>query len=83
MGDVRSGFTDVPAHLAHDTNMLIAVQQRIFFFLAAWLAAAVDCPVCFKTGVRQDYNQSLRVLVARCDGHVLLGNKSGELGWGE
>lgn len=83
MGDVGSGFTDVPAHLAHDTNMLIAVQQRVFFFLATGLAAAVDCPVGFETGIRQDYNQSLRVLVARCNGHVLLGNKSGELRWGE
>lgn len=29
VGDVRSGITDVPVHLPHDTDMLIAVKEGI------------------------------------------------------
>jgi len=80
MGDVGSGIADVTAHLAHNTNVLVTVQQRVFFFLASRLPAAVGCPVCLEGGIRKDDNQSFRVLVACGDGHVLLGNKPWELG---
>jgi hypothetical protein len=80
MGYVGSGITDVTAHFAHDTNVLIAVQQRVFFFFAARLAAAVGCTVGLEAGIRKDYNQSFRVLVTGGNGHVLLGNKPGEFG---
>jgi phosphorylcholine metabolism protein LicD len=28
VGNIRSGFTDIAVHFAHDTDVLIAVQQR-------------------------------------------------------
>lgn len=80
MGYVGSGIADVTAHLAHDANVFITVQKRVFFFLAAGLPAAVGCPVCLEGGIRKNDNQSFRVLVTSRDGHVLLGNKPGELG---
>lgn len=30
MRDVRSSLANVSVHLAHDANMLIAVEQRVF-----------------------------------------------------
>lgn len=83
MGDVGSGVTNVAAHLAHDSDVFIAVEERIFLFFAAWLSAAVGCSVGLETGIGQDDNQSSGVLVARGDGHVLLGNQSGEFRWGK
>ena len=39
VSNIRTSVADIPIHLSHHTNMLIAVEQRVFFF--ATVATAV------------------------------------------
>lgn len=50
VGDIRTGIADVSAHLPHDTNMFIAVQQRQFFLLAT-NSTGVGCSVRLEAGI--------------------------------
>lgn len=82
MSNIRSGVTDVAAHLAHDANMFIAVQQRVLVLLAAGLGA-VGCAVGFQAGIGQDHNQSLGIFITGCNGHMLFGDQARQFGRGE
>lgn len=84
MGDVGAGLADVAAHLAHDADVIIAVEQvELVFAAGATSAGAVRGLVRLKGGAAQHDNQTLRVLVAARDGLVLLGDKLGQVGRGE
>lgn len=74
VGDIRAGITDVSVHLPHDTNVLIAVEQRVLVVALHAHAAAttVRSLVGLETGIGEDDNEPLRVLVALCDGQLLL-----------
>lgn len=74
MGDVGTSITNVPIHLAHDTDVLIAVEQRVLVLTVA-AGASVRSLVRLKTGIGQDDDQTLRVLVCGRDGSALLGNQ--------
>jgi hypothetical protein len=74
MGDVGTRIANVPIHLTHDANVLIAVEQRILVLTVA-AGTAVRRLVGLKTGIGQDNNQTLRVLIRRGDGGALLGNQ--------
>lgn len=74
MGDVGTSITNVPIHLAHDTDVLIAVEQRVLVLTVA-AGASVRSLVRLKTGIGQDDDQTLRVLVSGRDGGALLGNQ--------
>lgn len=81
MGDVRSGFTDVPAHLAHDTNMLIAVQQRIFSSLPPglpplWTARYVSRLAFDRTTISRCESLSLAAMGTCCSA-TSLGSSGG------
>lgn len=56
MGDVRARVADVAVHFAHDANVLIAIQQRVFVFTmnAGTAAATMRGLVCFEAGIGQD-----------------------------
>lgn len=82
VGDIRTRIRDVAVHLAHDSNVLVAVEQRVFVILHA-VAAAVCGFVCLETGVGEDDNQALGVLVVGSDGNMLLGDELRECGWWE
>lgn len=84
MGDVGSSLTDVPVHLAQDTNVLVAVQQRVLVIAldAHVTRTGVGGLVGLETGMGQDDNQSLRILVGRRDGDMLLGDQLRKLGGG-
>ena len=58
VSDVRPSITDVSVHLSHDTNVLVAVEQRIFLFLVRCIAtrSAVGCFVRLEAGVGKDDN---------------------------
>lgn len=77
MGDVGAGITNVPVHLSHDTNVLVAVEQRVLILAVHPGAAgtAVGGLVRLETGIGQDYDESLRVFVGGGDGCVLLRNQ--------
>lgn len=74
VGDIRAGITNVSVHLPHDTNVLVAVEQRILVVAlhAHAATATVRCLISLETGIGEDDNESLRVLVALCDGQLLL-----------
>ncbi len=80
MCDVGPGIANVPVHLAHDANVLIAVEKRVLFLpLHAHAAgAAVRGLVGFEAGIGEDDNQPLRVLVGGRDGRVLFGHQLGQ-----
>lgn len=80
MGDIRSSLADIPVHLAHDTNVLVTVQQRVLFILSRTTAAGG--PVGLQAGVGKNHNQPLGVLVVRRNGDMLLRNELRQLGRG-
>lgn len=80
MGDIRTGLANVAVHLAHDTNMLVTVQQRILLIATRTAASAVGSPVSLQAGIGENDNQTLGVLVLGRDGNVLLSHKLGQLG---
>ena len=81
MGDVRAGLADVAAHLAHDSDVVIAVQQVELVLAAARTTAhTVRGLVRLKGGGTQHDDQALGVLVAAGDGLVLLGHELGQVG---
>lgn len=41
MGDIRAGFTYVAPHLAHDSDVVVAVQQVVLVFPGTWTTARV------------------------------------------
>lgn len=46
MRDVRPCVTNVTIHLPHDSNMLVAVQERVFLVTHAGPTAAMRGFVC-------------------------------------
>ena len=81
--DVRPRVADVAVHLAHDADVLVAVEQGVLVLGAGAMVAggpAVDRAVGFEARVRQHHDQPLRVLVRGRDRDVLLGDELGELG---
>jgi len=81
VSDIRSCVTDVTIHFAHDTDVLVTVQQRVFLLaLAAWSVAAKAGFVGLEAGIGEDDDQSLAVFVGGWDGDVLFGDELWE-GW--
>lgn len=83
MCDVRSRLADVSVHLAHNANVLIAVQKRVFVFsLDAHVArTCVGGFVCLETGVGQDNDQASRIPIVGSYRNMLFGNELRKLGW--
>jgi hypothetical protein len=73
--DIWTSFTDVATHLPHDSNVLIAVEQRVFLIFTT-SAAAMSSLVRFEAGVRQDDDESLGVFVRGGDRDMLFGNEA-------
>lgn len=74
MGDVGTGFANIAAHLSHDANVLVGIQQRVFLVAGPSPTPGVGL-VGFERGIGQDDDQTLRVTVRRGDGLMLLSNK--------
>ena len=80
VGDIWAGIADVATHLAHDSNVLVTVEQRVLFLslcagsaiVATTTAAGKDGLVGLETGVGEHDDQSLGVLVGRGNGDMLL-----------
>ena len=75
MRDVWPGITNISVHLAHDANVLIAIQQGILVVSLDRRATGigVGCFIGLETGVGEDDNEPLGMLIARRDGNMLLG----------
>ena len=74
VGDIGACVGDVAVHLAHDSDVLVAVEERVLVILHA-IAATVCGLVGLEAGVGEDDDQALGVLVVGCDGYVLLGDE--------
>ena len=77
MCDIRASFTDIPVHLTHDTNVLIAVEQGVLLITTGTIASA-GSPVGFQAGMGENDNQTLGLLVMSRDGSVLFRNELGQ-----
>jgi hypothetical protein len=84
MGDIWSSVADVAIHLAHDSNVLVTVQERVFLLaLSAWSATTVASLVCLETGIGEDDDQSLSVFVGGRNRNVLFSDKLWKRRWRE
>lgn len=88
VGDVGPRIADVAVHLPHDTNVLVAVQERIFFVPVGGAhpvrrATLRGGTVGLEARIGKHNNQSPRILVRRCDGIMLLGDELGQSRGGE
>lgn len=77
--DVWTCFTNVAAHLAHNANVFITVQQRVFLVFSA-CATTMGGFVGFEARIGENDNESLGVLVGGRYGDVLFGDESRKFG---
>ena len=76
VSDIRPCVTDVTIHFAHDTDVLVTVQQRVFLLaLTAWSVATKAGLVGLEAGIGEDDDQSLRVFVGGWYGDMLFGDE--------
>lgn len=75
MGDVGPRLTDVAAHLPHDANVVIAVEEVVLVLARTRPATrAVGCLVSLEGGIAQHYDEALCIFVVGGDGRMLLGD---------
>lgn len=82
MCDIRPSLTDISVHLAHHTNVFIAVEQRVFFIPTRAIATTVGSTICFQAGMGEDDNQALGFLVIWRNRDMLFSDKLRQLGRG-
>ena len=80
MGDIRPGITDIPIHFSHDADMLVRVEEGELLIAAGGSGTAtVSSAVGLQTGIGENDDETLGVLVVSRDGHVLLCDELGKL----
>lgn len=81
MSNVWTRLTDVTAHLAHDTNVIVTVQEVVLVLAPARpTARAMRGLVGLERGIAEHNDQALRVFVVGGDGLVLLSDELRQLG---
>lgn len=80
MGDIRSGLTDISVHLAHHTNVFIAIKQRVFLIPTRAIATTMGSTICLQTGMRENDNQALCLLVIGRNRDMLFSDQLRQLG---
>lgn len=75
MGDIRPSIADVAVHLAHDADVLVAIQERVLLFPDAIAVGPVRCLVSLETGIGENDNETLGILVIGGNRDMLLGDK--------
>lgn len=85
VGDVRAGLADVPAHLSHDADVLVAVQEGVLLVAGGGADAtgtargSIEChrvaagAKSLEAGVGEHHDETLGALVGCRDGGVLCG----------
>lgn len=63
MCDIRPCIADVSIHFSHDSDMLIAVEKRVFLIFNTAVPATMRCLVGLKACVRKHDDQSLSIFV--------------------
>jgi len=81
MRDVWTSIADIAVHLAHHTDMLVTVEQRVLVVLGAITPTnSMRRLVGLEACIGQDYDQALGVLVTAGNRYVLLGDQLREAG---
>lgn len=80
MGNIRSSLADVSVHLAHHTDMLVAVEQGVFLITVGAAASAMRGAESFQACMRQDDDQALGLFIVGGDGDMLLGDQLRQFG---
>lgn len=75
MRDIRPSIADVAVHLAHDADVLIAVEQGVFLVTDAIATTAMGSFVGLEAGVRQDHDHALGIFIGRSDRDMLFGDQ--------
>jgi hypothetical protein len=74
MCNVWPSVADVTVHLAHNSDMLVAVEKRILLLSGKAVAAiAAYSFVCLKTRVAKHDNETFRAMVTLRDRQTLFG----------
>lgn len=76
MCDIRPGLTDISFHLAHDTDVLVAVEQGVFV-VSTRLArpAAMRGTIGLQTGIGQHDDKPLGIFIVGSDRDMLFGHE--------
>jgi hypothetical protein len=84
MGDIRSSIANVSIHLSHDTNMFVAVEQRILFLSQHTITArsSMGSLVSLEAGIGEHNNQPFGVFVSGWYWCVLFSHQLRESRWG-
>jgi hypothetical protein len=82
MSNVGTSLADVSAHLPHDANVLVAIQEGILFILGATTTPSprVRGPIRLEACIGENNDESLSVFVGGGNGNVLLSNELRQ-GW--
>lgn len=74
MSNVGSGVANISIHLAHHSDVFVAVEERVLVLPVGTRTtpAAVRSFVGFEAGIRQNNNEPLRILVGRRNRCILL-----------
>ena len=79
VSNIRPSFANVSAHLSHDSNMLVAVQQGVLVVSSRSSGGTVGGDLeRFKASIGKDDDEALRVLVCGGDDRGLLCNQLGQ-----
>ena len=83
MCNIGASIADIPVHLTHDANVLVAVQQRVLLVVVLRTAAGAGASgvggfVGLEAGICENDDKALRVFVGGGDGDVLLSDELGE-----
>ena len=75
MRDVWTSLADVTAHLAHNTNVFVAVQQRVFLIFST-CATTLGGLVGLEARIGENDDKSLSILVRGGDRYMLFRDES-------
>jgi hypothetical protein len=72
--DIWPCITNIAVRLSHDTNMFVGIEESVFLVATASRLSRAHSLEGLETGIGENHDEPLGVLVGRGDGHMLLGN---------
>lgn len=78
--DIWSGIAYIAVHLAHHTNVLVAVEEGVFLVALPWSTPTMTGFIGLKTGIGENDDEALGVLVGFGDWYMLLSDELRERG---
>lgn len=79
MSDIWTRVTNISVHFSHHTDMLVTVEEGVFF-IPGTRPAAMRCLVSLEARVGEDDDKSLGVFIEGRDGDMLFSYQLRKLG---